>query len=519
MSSATPGTSMTCGQPYSLVHKLSRLFIQPQFPAGAAAAARRLGPAPPACRWQAAASAAAAPSSDVDHAPPEEDDIQAFDPAAHDSDEDEELLGAAAAAAALAAAAAAPARAAAPAPPRAGTGAFQRLPMVSPSKELIDSALRRAARTPSNKKLKNEAAKAKNRAARCMDTLMKELAAPLASYERGFPPPQRLHPFEQALLELTVGPGTYERALARVGAVRKASVEVAKGYAARASKAANKKEAVALQIEGFERVEAVFLRGAAGVDELKDVAKSLRRLPVVDPRLPTVALVGAPNVGKSSLVQLLSSGLPEVQNYPFTTRSIKMGHFYVDGRRHQVTDTPGLLNRGDGERNAMERLTLASLQYLPTAVLFVADLTGECGTSVADQWRIRADLRARFAGKPWLDVLSKADLLEEEFDAADEAAGGAAAGEPVFSGEAGPNVVAHSVAFAAAVPSALRVSSLSGGGIDGLKAGMLRMLEEHDLQQQGLEAWGGDGSGGGAPAERPGGPQAAVMSSDGALGY
>lgn len=37
----------------------------------------------------------------------------------------------------------------------------------------------------------------------------------------------------------------------------------------------------------------------------------------------------------------------------------------------------------------MERLTLASLQHLPTAVLFVADLTGECGTSVADQWRIR----------------------------------------------------------------------------------------------------------------------------------
>ena len=109
------------------------------------------------------------------------------------------------------------------------------------------------------------------------------------------------------------------------------------------------------------------------VDELKDVAKSLRRLPVVEPELPTVsafegrgsctssmrptgghstlsilistqslahwqvALVGAPNVGKSSLVQLLSSGLPEVQNYPFTTRSIKMGHFYVDSRRHQVT--------------------------------------------------------------------------------------------------------------------------------------------------------------------------------------
>ena len=49
-----------------------------------------------------------------------------------------------------------------------------------------------------------------------------------------------------------------------------------------------------------------------------------------------MALVGAPNVGKSSLVQALSSGTPEVCDYPFTTRSVKMGHFYVDGRRHQV---------------------------------------------------------------------------------------------------------------------------------------------------------------------------------------
>ena len=53
-----------------------------------------------------------------------------------------------------------------------------------------------------------------------------------------------------------------------------------------------------------------------------------------------VALVGAPNVGKSSLVNVLSSGVPEVCDYPFTTRSIKMGHFYVNGQRHQVIGSP-----------------------------------------------------------------------------------------------------------------------------------------------------------------------------------
>jgi len=35
-------------------------------------------------------------------------------------------------------------------------------------------------------------------------------------------------------------------------------------------------------------------------------------MPVVHPRTPTVCLVGAPNVGKSSLVRILSSGKPEV---------------------------------------------------------------------------------------------------------------------------------------------------------------------------------------------------------------
>lgn len=54
-----------------------------------------------------------------------------------------------------------------------------------------------------------------------------------------------------------------------------------------------------------------------------------------------------------------------------------------------MTDTPGLLRRPEEERNAMERLTLAALAYLPTAAVFVTDLTGDCGTSVADQWAIR----------------------------------------------------------------------------------------------------------------------------------
>lgn len=37
------------------------------------------------------------------------------------------------------------------------------------------------------------------------------------------------------------------------------------------------------------------------------------------------------------------------------------------------------------DRNNLEKLTLAVLSHLPTAVLFVHDLSGECGTSPSDQ--------------------------------------------------------------------------------------------------------------------------------------
>ena len=138
----------------------------------------------------------------------------------------------------------------------------------------------------------------------------------------------------------------------------------------------------------------------------------------------------------------------------------------------------------------------------------------------------RADLRAKFPDKPWLDVLSKADMLEEEFDAADErhaaqhaaAAGGsdgsgsgdgsregeggaaaAAAGEPAPAG------AASAVEFAAALPGALRVSSLTGAGVEDLKARMLALLAEAQLARDGVEGWwGAAGEAGTGEAEASG---------------
>lgn len=153
---------------------------------------------------------------------------------------------------------------------------------------------------------------------------------------------------------------------------------------------------------------------AEPLEQLLAIQKDLRRIPVIDLSLPTVVLLGSPNVGKSSLVRAVSTGTPEVNDYPFTTRGVCIGHIVDLARdlKFQVMDTPGLLDRPEEERNEMERLTYASLAHLPTAAIFVIDPSGLSGdqSNLEAQLSVRSTLKNRFPRRPWLDVMSKGDL-------------------------------------------------------------------------------------------------------------
>lgn len=292
-------------------------------------------------------------------------------------------------------------------------GAFQRLPMVKPSVDILYSALRKTRKISPSKGIANIAKREKNRGARQLDALMKELGVPLREYMESFPNKMYLHPYERSLIELTLGDGNYEEVLGRVNALKKKVVSVGKEQASLCAKSLTKREAEERLNEGKKKLEDIFIQEGKAVDDLLNIAKTLRAVPVVDLETPTLCLVGAPNVGKSSLVRILSTGKPEICNYPFTTRGILMGHITMNYQRFQVTDTPGLLKRCDDDRNNLEKLTLAVLSHLPTAVLYVHDLTGECGTSPSDQFITYKEVRERFRTHLWIDVVSKCDLLPD----------------------------------------------------------------------------------------------------------
>uniref|UniRef100_A0A453MXS5 NOG1 N-terminal helical domain-containing protein n=1 Tax=Aegilops tauschii subsp. strangulata TaxID=200361 RepID=A0A453MXS5_AEGTS len=110
-------------------------------------------------------------------------------------------------------------------------GAFQRIPMVMPATDILMSAQRKSRNVPPTKGIQNIAKRERNKGAKQLDALMKELSVPLRTYTENFPRRRDLHPYERSLIELTFGEGYYEKVLGRVDALRKKITSVGKQHA------------------------------------------------------------------------------------------------------------------------------------------------------------------------------------------------------------------------------------------------------------------------------------------------
>jgi GTP-binding protein len=129
-----------------------------------------------------------------------------------------------------------------------------------------------------------------------------------------------------------------------------------------------------------------------------------------------VGLVGFPNAGKSTLLNVLSNATPKIDSYPFTTLVPTVGviDYPDDFRTITMADVPGLIegaaeNRGLGHRflRHVERCRL---------ILFLLDLAASDGRSPIDDFlHLQKELHEydeRLAEKEFIVVGNKID--EEE---------------------------------------------------------------------------------------------------------
>lgn len=132
---------------------------------------------------------------------------------------------------------------------------------------------------------------------------------------------------------------------------------------------------------------------------------------------PVIALVGRPNVGKSTLFNRLTrSRAALVSDFPGLTRDRNYGLGRLGGRPYVVVDTGGL----SGEREAMDRLMASqAMRAVEEAdlVLFLVDARD--GLTPADESVAR---ELRVTGKPLVLVVNKCEGLRTELVASEFAA-------------------------------------------------------------------------------------------------
>jgi GTP-binding protein len=133
-------------------------------------------------------------------------------------------------------------------------------------------------------------------------------------------------------------------------------------------------------------------------------------------REPVVAIVGRPNVGKSTLFNRLVGGRPAlVHGTPGLTRDRRYGSFEVDGRVIQIIDTGGLdpEARKEAIGAGIHRQAEVALGQAD-AILFVVDALA--GTTPIDR-ELAAKLRK--LGRPIICAVNKVDSLKREALAAE----------------------------------------------------------------------------------------------------
>ena len=126
-----------------------------------------------------------------------------------------------------------------------------------------------------------------------------------------------------------------------------------------------------------------------------------------------VALVGFPNVGKSTLISVISAAKPKIADYPFTTLEPNLGVVRLDDTSEFiVADIPGLIE-GASEGKGLGHQFLRHVERARVLCLLV-DLAALDGTSPEEQERVLlaelGDYRPELLERPRLVVGTKADI-------------------------------------------------------------------------------------------------------------
>ena len=127
-----------------------------------------------------------------------------------------------------------------------------------------------------------------------------------------------------------------------------------------------------------------------------------------------VALVGKPNVGKSTLLSVITNAKPKIADYEFTTLSPNLGVVKIYDDSFVVADIPGLID-GASEGAGLGHEFLAHIERT-RLVVHVIDASEFYGNDIVEDYKtINTELKKyneKLSKLPQIVVFTKLDLIE-----------------------------------------------------------------------------------------------------------
>ena len=229
-----------------------------------------------------------------------------------------------------------------------------------------------------------------------------------------FPKLDDVHPFYADLMNVLYDRDHYKLALGQINTAKNLIDNVSKDYARLMKFADSLYRCKQLKRAALGRMCTIMKRQNQSLQYLEQVRQHLSRLPSIDPNTRTLLVCGFPNVGKSSFMNKVTRADVEVQPYAFTTKSLFVGHMDYRYLRWQVVDTPGILDHALEDRNTIEMQAITALAHLRSAILYVMDISQQCGHSLEDQLALFDSIKPLFANKPTFIVLNKIDIVKPD---------------------------------------------------------------------------------------------------------
>lgn len=153
-------------------------------------------------------------------------------------------------------------------------------------------------------------------------------------------------------------------------------------------------------------------RRIPGFGELGEPGEE-RALKVELRSIADVAVIGLPNVGKSTFVRTVSAARPKVADYEFTTLEPTLGVVEIEGDRFTICDIPGLVEGAHEGRG----LGVKFLRHVMRAPIYLHLLdAGAARDLVKDHAVVRGELAAfspEVAEHPELVAISRSDVADE----------------------------------------------------------------------------------------------------------